>query len=110
VPTGWWLPSGTGILVAMNIRPSFRGFNPFSFLFVPSKRDQYLAQYVIREHGRGRPLEDVLDDPYIRNRSTAEQRARLLERADLVEAIGGHTVEELRRSLDGGRTTAGARS
>ena len=76
-------------------------FNPFSFLFAPSRRDQYLAEYVIREHGRCRPLEDVLADPYVRNRSTAEQRARLLERADVVEAVGDHTLEELRRSLAG---------
>jgi hypothetical protein len=76
-------------------------FNPFSFLFAPSRRDEYLAAYVIREHGRGRPLEDVLADPYVRNRSTPDQRARLLERTDVVEAIGGHTVEDLKRSLAG---------
>ena len=76
-------------------------FNPFSALFAPSRRDQYLAEYVIREHGRGRPLEDVLADPYVRNRSTLEQRARLLDRTDVVEAIGGHTVEALKRSLAG---------
>jgi hypothetical protein len=94
----------------MKMGRSFRGFNPFSFLFAPSKRDQYLAEYVIREHARGRPLEEVLADPYVRNRSTAEQRARLLERTDVVEAIGGHTVEELKRSLSGTRTVAGTRS
>jgi hypothetical protein len=76
-------------------------FNPFSFLFAPSRRDEYLAEYVIREHGRGRPLDDVLADPYIRNRTTPEQRARLLDRPDLVEAIGDHTVDELKRSLAG---------
>ena len=76
-------------------------FNPFSVLFAPSRRDQYLAEYVIREHGRGRPLEEVLGDPYVRNRSTPEQRARLLERPDVVEAIGDHTVAELKRSLAG---------
>jgi hypothetical protein len=76
-------------------------FNPFSFLFAPSRRDEYLAEYVIREHARGRPLEDVLADPYVRNRTTPEQRARLLDRPDLVEAIGDHTVDELKRSLAG---------
>jgi hypothetical protein len=76
-------------------------FNPFSFLFAPSRRDQYLAEYVIREHGRGRPLDDVLADPYVRNRTTPEQRARLLDRPELVEAIGDHTVAELKRSLAG---------
>jgi hypothetical protein len=85
-------------------------FNPFSALFAPPRRDQYLAEYLIREHGRGRALEDVLADPYVRNRSTPEQCARLLERADVVEAIGSHTLDELKRSLDGGRTTAGAPS
>ena len=79
-------------------------FNPFSFLFAPSRRDQYLAEYVIREHGRGRSLEDVLADAYVRNRSTPEQRARLLERGDVVEAIGDNTVEELKRSLAGARS------
>jgi hypothetical protein len=93
----------------MKIGHSSRSFNPFSFLFAPSKRDQYLAEYVIREHGRGRPLGEVLADPYVRNRSTPEQRARLLERTDVVEAIGSHTVEELKRSL-GGIPAAGARS
>ena len=78
-----------------------RRFNPFSFLFAPSKREQYLAEYVIREHGRGRPLDEVLGDPYVRNRSTPEQRARLLERSDVVEAVGGHSIDELRRSLAG---------
>jgi hypothetical protein len=76
-------------------------FNPFSSLFAPSRRDQYLAEYVIREHGRGRPLEDVLADPYVRNRTTPEQRARLLDRPEVVEAIGDHTVDELKRSLAG---------
>jgi len=76
-------------------------FNPFSSLFAPSRREQYLAEYVIREHGRGRPLEDVLADPYVRNRTTAEQRARLLDRPDVVAAIGDHTVDELKRSLAG---------
>jgi hypothetical protein len=48
--------------------------NPFSFLFARSKREDYLAQYVIREHARGRPLTEILEDPYVRNRSTPEQR------------------------------------
>jgi hypothetical protein len=94
VATGWWRPLGTGTLAGMR-------FNPFSSLFAPSRRDQYLAEYVIREHGRGRALEDVLADPYVRNRTTPEQRARLLDRPDLVEAIGDHTVDELKRSLAG---------
>ena len=62
--------------------------NPFSFLFVSSRREQYLAEYVLRECGRGRSLHDVLADPYARNRSTPAERARMLERPEVVEALG----------------------
>jgi hypothetical protein len=30
----------------------------------------------------------VLADPYVHNRSTAEQRARLLERPEVIAAVG----------------------
>lgn len=73
--------------------------NLFSFLFVRSRRDQYLVQYLLREYARGRSLQDVLEDPYVRNRSTPEERARLLERPEVVAAIGEQTVADLRRSL-----------
>jgi hypothetical protein len=73
--------------------------NPFSFLFASSKRDQYLAQYVLRECSRGRSLEDVLNDPFVRNRSTADERARLLERPEIVAAIGENAVGEMKRHL-----------
>jgi len=47
-----------------------------------------LAAYVIREHRAGRPLEEILEDPYLKNRATDEQRLRLLERPDLIRAVG----------------------
>jgi hypothetical protein len=52
-----------------------------------SKMDS-LAAYVIREHRAGRPLEEILEDPYLKNRATDEQRLRLLERPDLIRAVG----------------------
>ena len=55
----------------------FSGRSLFTSLFAPSRSDDYLARYVLREHARGRALADVLDDPYVRNRSTPEQRVRL---------------------------------
>src|SRR6188768_4031715 len=36
--------------------------NPFSFLFARSGAEDRLAGYVIREHGRGRSLTEILDD------------------------------------------------
>ena len=47
-----------------------------------------LAAYVIREHRAGRPLQEILDDPYLKNRATDEQRLRLLERPDVIRAVG----------------------
>ena len=47
-----------------------------------------LAAYVIREHRSGRPLQEILEDPYLRNRATDEQRLRLLERPDVIRAVG----------------------
>lgn len=79
--------------------------NPFAFLFVSSRREEYLVQYVLREYGRGRILSDVLMDPYVRNRSTPEERARLLERPDVVAAIGERALADLRVGLE----AAGAR-
>lgn len=69
------------------------------FLFASSRREEYLAQYVVRESARGRSLKDVLDDPYVRNRSTPAERARMLERPEVVAAIGDQAVTELRGAL-----------
>lgn len=57
---------------------------------------------MLREHKRGRPLAEILDEPHVRNRSTPEERARLLERPDVVAAIGEHAVADLRAALAAG--------
>jgi hypothetical protein len=73
--------------------------NPFSFLFARSSQEERLAAYVIREHDRGRSLEEILNDPYVVNRSTPAQRARLLDRPEVVRAVGDARIESARRSL-----------
>ena len=70
--------------------------NPFSFLFTRSSARTASPQYVIREHERGRPLADILDDPYIKNRTTPQERARLLDRPEVVRALGHDVVESAR--------------
>jgi hypothetical protein len=54
---------------------------------------------VIREHGRGRPLTEILEDPYIRNRSTPEQRQRILDNPDVIRALGQDAVERAKQTL-----------
>ncbi len=73
--------------------------NPFSFLFARSSGEERLAAYVIREHDRGRALDDILQDRYLINRTTPSQRQRLLDRPEVIRAIGGESAEEAKSSL-----------
>jgi hypothetical protein len=73
--------------------------NPFAALFSRSDQIDRLAAYVIREHGRGRPLAEILEDPYIRNRSTPEQRKRILDNPDVIRALGETTVQDAKQTL-----------
>ena len=73
--------------------------NPFSFLFQRSSQEERLAAYVIREHERGRSLEEILNDRYLVNRTTPAQRARLLDRPEVIRAIGDDTIESARATL-----------
>jgi hypothetical protein len=72
----------------------------FSFLFQRSTSEERVAQYVIREHDRGRPLNEILEDKYVVNRLTSpEQRARLLDRPEVVHAVGANMAESAKSSL-----------
>ena len=69
-----------------NLRDLLR--NPFSFLFTRSSAEDRVVAYVIREHDRGRDVDEIIEDPYVRNRLSESQRARLFERPELIEALG----------------------
>lgn len=77
---------------------SFLG-NPFSFLFARTSKEERIAAYVIREHDSGRRLDEIVEDPYVRNRVTPAELARLLERPEVIEAIGHATVAEAQGRL-----------
>jgi hypothetical protein len=62
--------------------------NPFSFLFQRSSGEDRVAAYVIREHARGRPLAEIMEDRYIQNRLSPEGQRRLLDRPEVIHAIG----------------------
>ena len=74
--------------------------NPFSFLFTRSSKEERVAAYLIREHERGRPLHETLQDPYVRNRCTDQEVARLLDRPEVVHALGASIVAEHRERLE----------
>jgi hypothetical protein len=78
----------------MGIRDALAG--AFSFLRSGSQTEDRIAQYVIREHHRGRPLAEILQDHYVTNRLSPDQVRRLLERADVIRAIGEDTIASMR--------------
>jgi hypothetical protein len=73
--------------------------NPFAFLFTRSSAEDRVCAYVVREHHRGRSLEDVMQDRYVQNRLSPQQQSRLLDRPELIAAIGHDTVESARQTL-----------
>jgi hypothetical protein len=58
-----------------------------------------VARYVIAETSSGRGLEEVLADSYVSNRLDTVGIARLLDRKDLIDAVGGDAVTKLRANL-----------
>jgi hypothetical protein len=73
--------------------------SPFSFLFARSGAEDRVAAYVLREHARGRSLGEILEDRYVQNRLTPQQVTRLLDRPEMVHALGDDTIESARREL-----------
>ena len=75
----------------------------FSFLGAHSTQEERVAAYLIREHDRGRTLDDILDDPYVLNRLSPPEVARLLDRPDVIKAIGDDMAEAAKDALEQGQ-------
>ena len=58
-----------------------------------------MVAYVTREHRRGRRLAEILQDRYVLNRLTPQQQSRLLERPDVVHALGEQDIDAARQYL-----------
>ena len=74
--------------------------NPFSFLFQRSSGEERVAAYVIREHSRGRPLAEIMEDRYVQNRLSPEAQKRLLDRPEVIRAIGEGERTEAQAQVD----------
>ncbi len=88
------------------MKSSVRQKNPFKFLFGTTRREQYLERYVLREHRNGRQFMEILEDPYVRAWSTPEEQARLLERPNVVAALGDDATADLRAAAVAARRLA----
>jgi hypothetical protein len=71
----------------------------FSSLFQRSGAEERVAQYVVREHERGRPLREILEDKYVVNRLSPEQRKRLLDRPEVLRAVGSDSAEAAKAAI-----------
>jgi ribosome assembly protein YihI (activator of Der GTPase) len=49
--------------------------------------EERVLEYVIRELNNGRRLSEVLHDPYVRNRLSADRIDRVMENPELVTAL-----------------------
>jgi hypothetical protein len=78
--------------------------SPFSFLFARPSAEERVGAYVLREHARGRSLSEILEDRYVQNRLTPQQRMRLLDRPEIIQALGDEAVETARSELEAART------
>jgi hypothetical protein len=65
-----------------------------------SARHKRLIEYVVREVKPGRPLAEVLEDPYLINRANITERRALLEEPEVVEAVSAEALAEMRRRLE----------
>ena len=73
--------------------------SPFGFLFTTSRKEEVVAEYVIREHHGGRGLNDILKDAYVTNRAGQVDARRLLDRPEVIAAVGDDVLHDLRGKL-----------
>ncbi len=60
-----------------------------------------LIEYVTGQLHQGRPLAEVLEDPYVTNRLEPMERRALLEEPEVVAAAQGEALDDLRAHLEG---------
>jgi hypothetical protein len=49
--------------------------------------EERVVEYVVREVHNGRRLMEVIDDPFVKNRLSAEKVENLLQNAEVVDAL-----------------------
>lgn len=59
-----------------------------------------LIEYVTGQLSQGRPLSEIVNDPYVTNRLNPMQRRALVEEPEVVAAAQNESLEELRAHLE----------
>jgi hypothetical protein len=71
----------------------------FSFLGSRSRNEERMAEYLLREHRRGRPVAEILGDHYVTNRCTPAQIRRLLDRPEVLHHLGEDVAAQAKSEL-----------
>jgi hypothetical protein len=69
---------------------------PFYFIGPRPYREAELAAYIRREHRRGRPLAEILNDPYFDRRGHQGLLRAVLRQPGLIRALGQDVVDAIR--------------
>lgn len=80
--------------------------NPYFFFGPRPFREQRVAAYVLREHRRGRPLAEILGDPYLERLGSRTFCWMVLSQPRIIAALGrdaAAAVESCRSELAGSR-------
>jgi hypothetical protein len=70
-----------------------------NYLSPKSRKEELVAEHIIREHHKGRALKEILDDSYVTNHLSEDQIGRVLERQDVIHAVGEDTIAALKTPL-----------
>jgi hypothetical protein len=73
------------------------GGNPYLFLGNRPFREARLRAYLLREHAAGRPLSEILADPYVRRCGSDSLCRRVLVDRRTIEALEAHVRDDLAR-------------
>ena len=76
--------------------------SPFAFLFTRSRKEEVVAEYVIREHHQGRRSTRSSRTPTSTTGSRRRRLERLLDRADVLHAVGADMVRAHRAAQGDG--------
>jgi hypothetical protein len=58
-------------------------------------KEERLIRFILNELQKGRRFDEVMSDPYVVNRTNAEDRARMLENPAILEGIEDQMAGEL---------------
>ena len=73
------------------------GGNPYQFLGRRPFREARLRSYIVRQHAAGRPLSEILGDPYVRRCGSSSFCRRVLIDRQTIEVLEAHVRDELER-------------